>query len=945
MPMRTLANTRILWPPTVRRLHTVPLIRIKDATFYRSDPSSTHSADSPPLFPNLNFSLHDPRENWAILSPSSIARTAFLDILRGRHVCVPPDGRSYPYLASEELAQKRPKNRSLTRAIQYVGPDADRGGLGGTKGAYMSARYESMREATDWSLRDYLLGKTHLNASEDLTDHPSADQVESVLLDLSLLHCSHLPVSNLSNGQTRRARLAKAILAQPELLLIDMPFQGLDPITLDSVSRFLYRQATSSDTRVFLALHPHDYIPDWVTHFVVAADEPRARLMGPKRQVFENLASHFRTTQAFVYNCKPGYEKLNSTGVQLSTHEFLEQSIDVSHKVVDNSIAMREIARLLESKGDMDFLGSNLGELQQIRNRRRMFPERSKSVQITRDGIFCAGGIHVESPRTRRGLFFIRNIPTGDPIVEMEGVQIRYKPGQSAVLGDWEEELDAEYEHGESAMLGRQDVGRKIRKGLWWTVRQGERWGVFGPNGSGKTTLLSLITSDHPQAYSAPLRLFGRSRLPSQGQPGLSIFDIQRRIGVSSPEVHAFFPKHLSVRRVLESAWADTPLTAPKLTSQADERVESCLRWFRKELNPALGDEILDRLERYRVHTDRENETMHKPAFEIKMTGRKGNSTLPAKYLKVVETRMDDEKLMGVDMEWADSIKFGDLSFSGQRVALFLRAIIKRPDLVVLDEAFSGMDEFAREKCMLFLHHGERMSLRWTNTMRRLVPSGPKAVESDRSVLNRVTVSGLSDRQALIVVAHKREDVPSSVRKYLTLPEPGSGRPPLVGDLGVPLRTEYRLWPVIWGVTTHEELHRDPEKMVFDWKKSPYENYAAGCQEELFQLAPGGSRRWKRETKQKPKKKAVDDDDDEGSRPMGRPRVHPEEPSSEFVDLDDYMEGLETGKEPEWYKRRGRGRPSKKEKEEEKKAKEAARGDVQPEGGVEGVEEGEGARR
>ncbi|KAK8209933.1 ABC transporter-like protein, partial [Phyllosticta paracitricarpa] len=650
-----------------------PLIRIKDATFYRSDPSSTHSADSPPLFPNLNFSLHDPRENWAILSPSSIARTAFLDILRGRHVCVPPDGRSYPYLASEELAQKRPKNRSLTRAIQYVGPDADRGGLGGTKGAYMSARYESMREATDWSLRDYLIGKTHLNASEDLTDHPSADQVESVLLDLSLLHCSHLPVSNLSNGQTRRARLAKAILAQPELLLIDMPFQGLDPITLDSVSRFLYRLATSSDTRVFLALHPHDYIPDWVTHFVVAADEPRARLMGPKRQVFENLASHFRTTQA---------------------------------------------------------------------------------VQITRDGIFCVGGIHVESPRTRRGLFFIRNIPTGDPIVEMEGVQIRYKPGESAVLGDWEEELDAEYEHGESAMLGREDVGRKIRKGLWWTVRQGERWGVFGPNGSGKTTLLSLITSDHPQAYSAPLKLFGRSRLPSQGQPGLSIFDIQRRIGVSSPEVHAFFPKHLSVRRVLESAWADTPLTAPKLTSQADEQVESCLRWFRKELNPALGDEILDRLERYR--------------------------------------------LMGVDMEWADSIKFGDLSFSGQRVALFLRAIIKRPDLVVLDEAFSGMDEFAREKCMLFLHHGERMSLRWTNTMRRLVPSGPKAVESDRSVLNRVTVSGLSDRQALIVVAHKREDVPSSVRKYLTLPEPGSGRPPLVGDLGVPLRTEYRLWPVIW---------------------------------------------------------------------------------------------------------------------------------------------------
>lgn len=45
---------------------------------------------------------------------------------------------------------------------------------------------------------------------------------------------------------------------------------------------------------------------------------------------------------------------------------------------------------------------------------------------------------------------------------------------------------------------------------------------------------------------------------------------------------------------------------------------------------------------------------------------------------------------------WADQLLFGGLPFSSQRVALFLRAVIKAPDLVILDEAFSGMDESLR---------------------------------------------------------------------------------------------------------------------------------------------------------------------------------------------------------------------------------------------------------
>ena len=81
---------------------------------------------------------------------------------------------------------------------------------------------------------------------------------------------------------------------------------------------------------------------------------------------------------------------------------------------------------------------------------------------------------------------------------------------------------------------------------------------------------MSLICSDHPLAYSLPIKMFGFGRLPLPGRPGISIFDIQARIGQSSPEVHTFFPRNLTLRQTIENAWAETFLGTPKLNSHED---------------------------------------------------------------------------------------------------------------------------------------------------------------------------------------------------------------------------------------------------------------------------------------------------------------------------------------------------------------------------------------
>jgi ABC-type molybdenum transport system ATPase subunit/photorepair protein PhrA len=199
-----------------------------------AEAASLDVAANPPLFPGLNFTLpsfSSKPQHWSILGPSSSGKTTFFQLLRGLHLCFPPTARSYPYLNTLEIEKKDHKLRHPGRAIQYVGFSGEQGGLGGsgTRGAYLSARYESRREETDFSVLDYLNGRTELNPIEDQdTGLRDAEWLASVIQDLRLDDLIDMPVSNLSNGQTRRARIARALLNKPEVLLLDEPFMGLE---------------------------------------------------------------------------------------------------------------------------------------------------------------------------------------------------------------------------------------------------------------------------------------------------------------------------------------------------------------------------------------------------------------------------------------------------------------------------------------------------------------------------------------------------------------------------------------------------------------------------------------------------------------------------------------------------------------------------------------------
>lgn len=216
-----------------------PVIQIQNATFYHHYPkdASLERERNPPIYPDLSFILPShpspaglfkspqQQQHWAVIGSSD--RSSFLNVLRGQYICIPPTARSYPLLATDEIAAKDTRLRLPSHAIRYVGFNGDaKHDAGGMRGSYLSARYESRREETDFSVLQYLKGETELNPLEDslATSAEAKNGLESVISDLGLEKLVDMPVANLSNGQLRRFSIAKALLERPEVLLLDDPF-------------------------------------------------------------------------------------------------------------------------------------------------------------------------------------------------------------------------------------------------------------------------------------------------------------------------------------------------------------------------------------------------------------------------------------------------------------------------------------------------------------------------------------------------------------------------------------------------------------------------------------------------------------------------------------------------------------------------------------------------
>jgi len=184
-------------------------------------------------------------------------------------------------------------------------------------------------------------GYTRLTVREDLQHfamlHGTPPRGHDELLSaVGLAEVADSPVGALSKGMRIRLNLARALLHQPQLLFLDEPTGGLDPVTARSIRELIVRERDRGAT-VFLTTHDMvtadtlcDRVAFVVDGHIAACDEPRVLKLSRGRravQVEYRVNGDLRTQmfplgapdpQLAALLSSPGVETVHTTEASLA---------------------------------------------------------------------------------------------------------------------------------------------------------------------------------------------------------------------------------------------------------------------------------------------------------------------------------------------------------------------------------------------------------------------------------------------------------------------------------------------------------------------------------------------------------------------------------------------------------------------------------------------------
>jgi ABC-2 type transport system ATP-binding protein len=136
---------------------------------------------------------------YGLLGPNGSGKSTLLNLITGQ---------LWPTLGSVQVLGQSPRNNAaLFRRLGYCP---------GSEGLYANV------SGLDWV--------TYLQRLQGMSATEAQTAAASALNTVGMEQAMHRPISSYSRGMRQRTKLAQAIAHDPDFLILDEPFNGLDPI-------------------------------------------------------------------------------------------------------------------------------------------------------------------------------------------------------------------------------------------------------------------------------------------------------------------------------------------------------------------------------------------------------------------------------------------------------------------------------------------------------------------------------------------------------------------------------------------------------------------------------------------------------------------------------------------------------------------------------------------
>jgi iron complex transport system ATP-binding protein len=244
-----------------------PLIDIRNATIYRGNTR---------VFDNFDLTIEQ-HEQVAILGPNGSGKTTLLKVI---------NRELYPVLKDDSwvriLGRARWNVWELRSHIGVVSHD-------------LQTRYRSTISGLDVVLSGYLSSiGIHGILAGKISD-AQTEAARKVMCDLGVESLADTPLRNMSTGQQRRCLLGRALVHDPDTLILDEPTAGLDlSASFDYLARI--RDLVGKGKNIVLVTHLLNEIPPDIER-VVLLREGSIVADGPKEDVLtgNNLLTTYGT--------------------------------------------------------------------------------------------------------------------------------------------------------------------------------------------------------------------------------------------------------------------------------------------------------------------------------------------------------------------------------------------------------------------------------------------------------------------------------------------------------------------------------------------------------------------------------------------------------------------------------------------------------------------------